>query len=89
MQGKAKTTGNTVDNSFKNGLKSVKRFVLGLVSVGSVYALISRGIQSYLATNEEAQRKYELTSNTIGAILAPAMEKLLDIIQYIVIEWLY
>ena len=38
-----------------------------------------------MATDEEAQRKYELTSNTIGAILAPAMEKLLDIIQYIVI----
>lgn len=85
LQGKTVAVGKSTNDSFNKGLKSVKRFVLGLVSVGSIYALISRGIQSYLATNDVAQRKYELTSNTIGAILAPAMEKLLDIIQYIVI----
>ena len=85
LQKTTEKTGNTTSNTFKKSLKSVRRFVLGIISVGSIYALVSRGMQSYLQTNDDAQKKYELTSNTIGAVLAPAMEKLLDIVQYLVI----
>lgn len=85
LQKTTENVGSSTNNSFNKGLKAVRRFVFGLVSAGSAFALISRGIQSYLQTNEEAQKKYELTSNTIGSLLAPAMEMLLNIIQYLII----
>lgn len=85
LQGSTEKVGNSTNNSFNKGLKAVRRFVFGLVSAGSIFALLSRGMQSYLATNDEANAKYELTSNLIGQMLAPAMKVLLSVIQYVII----
>lgn len=85
LQQEPQKVANETNQSFSNMSKSVKRFVFNLLSVASIYSLISRGMSSYLATNDEANAKYELTSNLIGNMLAPAMKVLLDMIQYVVI----
>lgn len=73
------------NKSFDKGVRSVKRFTLSLFSLHSVWSLISRSTSSYLSMNEELNVSSQLISNTLGASLAPAIEKVVDIGQYGVI----
>lgn len=73
------------NKSFDKVVRSVKRFTLSLFSLHSVWSLISRSTSSYLSMNEELNVSSQLISNTLGASLAPAIEKVVDIGQYGVI----
>jgi hypothetical protein len=73
------------NNSFDKGVKSLKRFTLSLFSLHSMWSLVSRSASSYLSMNEELNASSQLISNTLGATLAPAIEKVVDIGQYGVI----
>ena len=85
LQGAGAKTNTTLDKGFKGLKKTVKRFALGMLSVRSVISLISKAMRSYLSTNDAANKKYQITTNILGQVLAPAMEKLLDLVQYLTI----
>jgi archaellum component FlaC len=85
LQAPVKQTGSTINKAFSNGVKSLKRFAFSLFAVRSAFSLVSRSMREYLATNDEANAKYQLATNIIGQTLAPVMGKLLDIIQYVTI----
>jgi hypothetical protein len=85
LSGATKKTSGSFEKSFKKARKASKRFVLSLLSIRSAFALISRGMRNYLATNDKARSQYEVTANVLGQVLAPAMKVLLDIVQFTVI----
>ena len=60
MQGAGAKTNTTLDKGFKGLKKTVKRFALGMLSVRSVISLISKAMRSYLSTNDERIKKYQI-----------------------------
>ena len=85
LQSAGAKSSTAISDGFKKSKKSLKRFTLGLLSVRSAISLISKAMRSYMATNDEANKKYQITTNILGQTLAPAMEKLLDLVQYLTI----
>jgi len=85
MQNTSNNTGNNLSKAFENGAKSVKRFLFNMFSVGSIFALVARSMRSFLDTNDEASASYELITNVLGQMLAPAMGIILNLVQYLAI----
>jgi len=75
----------SVETGFSKGLKSLKRFALSLFGIRSMWALISRGASAYISQNELLNQQIQLTSYTLGATLAPVIEKVINLAQYGVI----
>ena len=75
----------SVETGFSRGLKSLKRFALSLFGIRSMWSLISRGASAYISQNELLNQQIQLTSYTLGATLAPVIEKVINLAQYGVI----
>lgn len=61
-------------SAFKNGLKSIKRFTLSLLSVRTAFTIVSKAAQSYLSFDEELNKSLQNSWATLGSLLAPALE---------------
>lgn len=72
-------------NGFEGLWTSLKRGMLTLLGVHSLFALIKQGMSSAVQTNEELQATSNVTSNVIGQIFVPVMEKLQIALQYVII----
>lgn len=80
MEGKKgiKKVGDDIASSFKRGLKQVARYALALFSIRGVYRVLSRAANAYLANNEATANKISAAWNTLGEMLAPVIESIVN-----------
>jgi hypothetical protein len=67
-----------MSNSFKKTTSSLKKFALSLVSVGSIFALVSKASSAYLSQNTELANKLQSVWVGLGSFLAPIIEMISD-----------
>ncbi len=65
---------DSVTKAFKKGLSSIKLFVGGLISARGAYRVLSKASQAYLSFDTELQNSFNNSWNTLGSLLAPALE---------------
>lgn len=68
------------DKNFKKTTSSLKRFAYSLLTVGSIYGLLSKASSSYLSQNQELANKFQSFWVGLGTFLAPLMEFLADML---------
>lgn len=66
-------------SALEKGLKSIKKFTLSLLSVKTAYQIISRAAQSYLSFDETLNQSLQNSWNTLGSLLAPALEVVVNL----------
>lgn len=66
------------EKSFSKGLKKVRRFTLALFGVHSVYRMLTRASNAYLAQDEETANKIRSAWVGLGAIFAPLLQRIAD-----------
>lgn len=76
--------GNTIQNGFDKGIKSVKRFALSLFGIHSIWRVVSRAASSYLAYDTDLANKIEGNWVALGAMLEPILTWLVEILRYVV-----
>lgn len=64
---------------FDKVISKIKRFGLALLSVRSIYSLVSRASSAYLSQDTELANKLQGAWAGLGALLAPILEKIADI----------
>lgn len=69
-----------VSKGFNKNINSLKRFGLGLLSVGSIFAVVSKASSSYLQHDEELAKKMSDTWAGLGAILSPIINGIANIL---------
>lgn len=74
-----KTTEKT-SKGFNKNIDSLKRFGLSLLSVGSIFAVVSKASSSYLQHDEELAKKMSDTWAGLGAILSPIINGIANIL---------
>lgn len=69
---------NSFHNSFGKGMdstfKKVRKLALGLIGVRTVMSLLTKSVNAYLSFDSELQDSLKNSWNTLGALLAPAIE---------------
>ena len=76
---KSKTFGETMNKSFKKGLKSVTKLALGIIGIRGAYMLARRAASAYMSQDEELSKKMQQTWVGLGAFLEPVLTKLTDL----------
>lgn len=71
---KSKDVGSKISNSFNAGIKSIKRFALGLLSIRTAVSLVSKAMQSYLSYDTQLSDSIQNCWNVLGSLLAPILE---------------
>lgn len=66
--------GTSIGKSFSNGIKSIKKFALSLLSVRTAFSAISRASQAYLSYDTQLQSSLQNSWNVLGSLLAPILE---------------
>lgn len=61
-------------NAFDGGIKSIKKFALALLSVRTMFSMISRAMQSYLSYDTQLADSIQNCWNVLGSLLAPILE---------------
>lgn len=69
-----KNTGKSISKNMDKGLKSVKKFALGLIGVRTVMSLLTKSVNAYLSFDSELQDSLNNSWNMLGSLLAPAIE---------------
>lgn len=70
----SKDLGKGVTTTFNNGIKSIKNFALGLLSVRTAFSMISKAVQSYLSYDTQLSDSIQNCWNVLGSLLAPILE---------------
>ena len=69
---------NKLDKSdgmnFKNGLKGLKKFALGLIGIRSLYSLARKASSTWLSQDTELAKKFQNVWLGLGAALQPVLE---------------
>lgn len=73
-----KQRGNT-DFGFKEGLKDLKKFALGLIGIRGLYSLARKASSTWLSQDTELAKKFESIWLGISALMKPVLEWLADI----------
>lgn len=76
---KTKNVGNRISNSFSQGIKSIKRFALGLLSIRTAISLVSKAMQSYLSYDTQLSNSIQNCWNVLGSLLAPILEYIVSL----------
>ena len=79
----SKTSGTSMNNMSKNFDKlfsKVKRFGLSLLSIRSIWLLVSRASSAYLAQDQELANRLQSVWAGLGALLAPIIEGIVNIL---------
>lgn len=70
----SKGLGKSFNSTFNNGIKSIKKFALGLLSVRTAFSMVSRAMQSYLSYDTQLSNSIQNCWNVLGSLLAPILE---------------
>lgn len=70
----SKSLGKTFTSTFNNGIKSIKKFALGLLSVRTAISMVSKAMQSYLSYDTQLANSVQNCWNVLGSLLAPVLE---------------
>lgn len=70
----SKGLGKVFTSTFNNGIKSIKKFALGLLSVRTAFSLVSKAMQSYLSYDTQLSDTIQNCWNVLGSLLAPVLE---------------
>lgn len=70
----SKGLGKSFTSTFNNGIKSIKKFALGLLSVRTAFSMVSRAMQSYLSYDTQLSNSIQNCWNVLGSLLAPILE---------------
>lgn len=71
---RSKNLGKTFTSTFNNGIKSIKRFAMGLLSVRTAVSMVSKAMQSYLSYDTQLSNSIQNCWNVLGSLLAPILE---------------
>ncbi len=63
-----------IGKSFSNGIKSIRKFALSLLSVRGAFTAISRAAQQYLSFDTQLSASIQNCWNVLGSLLAPVIE---------------
>lgn len=69
-----------IGRGFDSLTKKISRYALSLFSLGTIYSLVSRASSAYLSQDVELTNKLQSAWVGLGAILAPVIEKMADLI---------
>lgn len=69
-----------IGKNFNSLTKKISRYALSLFSLGTIYSLVSRASSAYLSQDIELANKLQSAWIGLGAILAPVIEKMADLI---------
>lgn len=72
---------NKFGDDFKDGLKSLKKFALGLVGIRGLYSLARRASSAWLSQDTELAQKFQNIWLALGSALAPVLEWLANALQ--------
>lgn len=82
-----KKTKNVIDKGFNKGIKSLNKFALSLLKIGTIYGLVSKASSAYLSNNEATANKLKSVWTFLGEIVGPVIEfisnSILRLIGYI------
>ena len=70
----SKNLGKTFTSIFNSGIKSIKRFAMGLLSVRTAVSMVSKAMQSYLSYDTQLSDSIQNCWNVLGSLLAPVLE---------------
>lgn len=70
----SKGLGKSFTSAFNNGIKSIKRFAMGLLSVRTAVSMVSKAMQSYLSYDTQLSNSIQNCWNVLGSLLAPILE---------------
>lgn len=70
----SKCLGKSFTSTFNNGIKSIKRFAMGLLSVRTAVSMVSKAMQSYLSYDTQLSNSIQNCWNVLGSLLAPILE---------------
>lgn len=70
----SKGLGKSFTSTFNNGIKSIKKFALGLLSVRTAVSMVSKAMQSYLSYDTQLSNSIQNCWNVLGSLLAPILE---------------
>ena len=68
--------GNRIGKEFNNAVGRIQRFALSLISLRSIYSLISRASSQYLSQDTETTNRLQAAWIGLGSIFAPLLEKI-------------
>ena len=68
--------GTTNSKVFEKGVKTLKRFALGIVAIRSAYTMARKAASAYMAQDEELSNKVKSFWIGLGSFLAPILEML-------------
>lgn len=71
--------GTTNSKVFEKGVKTLKRFALGIIGIRSAYTMARRAASAYMAQDEELSNKVKSFWIGLGSFLAPILEMLSDV----------
>jgi len=71
-------TGKAISNGFENGLKTVKRLVMGVIGIRSAYMLARKAASAYMSQDTELTEKMQQAWVNLGAFLEPFLSWVAD-----------
>ncbi len=80
----ANMTNNTIVNGFKDAWKSIKRFTFSLLSLRGIYGLVRKASSAYLSQDTQLANQMQKTWASLGALMAPILEKIVKGIRIVV-----
>lgn len=80
LDSKTKKLKNTNNKTFGDGISQLKKFGLHLLSLGSIYATVSKASSAYLSQDTELAQKLQSVWVGLGSFLAPAIEYISDVL---------
>lgn len=69
-----KNLSKNFDKGLDTGFKKLKKLTLGLIGVRTMMSLLTKSVNAYLSFDSELQESLTNSWNTLGALLAPAIE---------------
>lgn len=66
------------NNSFKSGVKSILRYGLALLSIRTIFSLVSKASSAYLEQDTDLASKLQSVWAGLGAFFAPVIEKIVN-----------
>ena len=70
----SKNLGKAFTSTFNKGIKSIKKFAMGLLSVRTAVSMVSKAMQSYLSYDTQLSNSIQNCWNVLGSLLAPILE---------------
>lgn len=80
---KAKNEANGLNSSIKKGIKKIGRMALAVLGIRGAYSLVRRAVNACLQSNEELNNKMTAIWNTMGTIMEPVVEVMMNAIYKI------